>query len=222
MMREILLATGNPGKAKEMCEILEGTDDISGGNPPVSHCQRLHAVRWRYLREFASFNWAEPEEDGATFLANAELKARYYARLSGMWTIADDSGLVVDALGGEPGVRSARYAGEPKNDQANNDLLIHNLASVPHEQRAARFCCAVVLSDGDQVLASAEGTVEGTIVDEPRGSNGFGYDPHFWVGDFGMTTAEMSPETKHAISHRGQALRKLRDKLTELPPDDGR
>jgi XTP/dITP diphosphohydrolase len=158
-----------------------------------------------------------------------------------MWTIADDSGLVVDALGGEPGVRSARYAGEPKNDAANNALLIRKLAGVSEERRTARFCCAVALAGwqtsserrgsapsvfspaedlapgGDpQVLARAEGRVEGRIIDEPRGTNGFGYDPHFWVQEFGMTTAEMAPDRKHAISHRGQALRLLRDKLVEV------
>ncbi|HOA71897.1 MAG TPA: RdgB/HAM1 family non-canonical purine NTP pyrophosphatase [Phycisphaerae bacterium] len=200
-MREILLATGNPGKAKEMREILAGDDDT---------------VVWRHLKEFADRRWPEPVEDGETFMANAELKARYYARLSGLWTIADDSGLVVDALGGEPGVRSARYAGEPKSDAANNALLVRKLAGVPDEKRTARFCCAVALSDGERVLARAQGVVEGRIIDQPRGTNGFGYDPHFWVPEFGMTTAEMAPEQKHAISHRGQALRLLRDELIAL------
>lgn len=200
-MREILLATGNRGKAREMCEIL-----ISGSAGD--------AVHWRRLNEFEP--WPEPEEDGATFEANAALKARYYAQRSGLWAIADDSGLEVDALGGEPGVRSARYAGKPKDDAANNRLLVERLTHVPVEQRTARFRCAVVLSDGETVLASAEGTVEGRIVDEPRGSNGFGYDPHFHVDEVQMTAAEMSPETKHTISHRGQALRRLRTKLLDL------
>ena len=201
-MRQILLATGNPGKAKEMREILAGADE--------------GLVQWRYLSEFAAAGWPEPVEDGDTFMANAQLKARHYARLSGLWTMADDSGLVVDALNGEPGVRSARYAGEPKSDAANNALLIRKLAGVSRGRRTARFCCAVVLSDGDRVLASAEGAVEGTIVDEPRGSNGFGYDPHFFVFAHNMTTAQMSSDMKHAISHRGQALRKLREKLTAI------
>lgn len=185
-------------------------------------------IEWRYLAEFADRNWPEPFEDGPTFAANAEIKARHYARLSAFWTVADDSGLVVDALGGEPGVRSARYAGEPKNDKANNALLIQRLTGVSAERRTARFCCAVVLAGirdrapaGQpkmphppiEVLASAEGSVEGLIIDEPRGSNGFGYDPHFWVPQFGITTAEMPSEQKHAISHRGQALRRLRAKL---------
>ncbi|MBI4580776.1 MAG: non-canonical purine NTP pyrophosphatase [Planctomycetes bacterium] len=255
-MRTILLATGNPGKAREMREILGGAETAGSATGWPA------AVEWRCLSEFASEGWPEPIEDGETFAANAEIKARHYARLSGLWTIADDSGLVVDALGSEPGVRSARYAGEPKSDGANNALLVSRLAGVPAERRTARFCCAAVLVgawDGPRecgtgkmpvpheesptggmpvpegesltgkmpvpqevpvpqlrVLASAEGAVEGLIVDEPRGANGFGYDPHFWVPAFGMTTAEMSPETKHAISHRGQALRCLREQLTGL------
>jgi XTP/dITP diphosphohydrolase len=212
MMREILLATGNPGKAREMREILTDSD------APTLVC-------WRHLSEFADAGWPEPVEDGETFLANAEIKARHYARLSGLWTIADDSGLVVDALGGEPGVRSARYAGEPKSDRANNALLIGRLTDVPAARRTARFCCAVVLagsvsrapSEDILVLASAEGTVEGTIIDEPRGTNGFGYDPHFLVPSYGITAAQMTPDVKHAISHRGQAMRRLRERIAELP-----
>lgn len=225
-MREILLATANPGKAREMREIL--ADRALADGP------RAQAVVWRSLSEFADRHWPEPVEDGETFMANAEIKARHYARLSGLWTIADDSGLVVDALGGEPGVRSARYAGEPRSDRANNAMLVRKLAGVPEEQRTARFCCAVVLvgarARGDippavmadlpiHVLASAEGAVEGKIIDQPRGGYGFGYDPHFWVPQFGMTTAEMAPEMKHAISHRGQALQQLREKLDRLLSD---
>jgi len=202
-MREILLATSNPGKAREMREILGGSGSAG-----------LSAVRWRSLSEFPQ--GPEPREDGSTFLANAEIKARHYARLSGRWTVADDSGLMVDALGGEPGVRSARYAGAPRNDQANNALLIERLAGVPADRRSARFRCAVVLSDGERVLASAEGAVEGRIIDTPRGDNGFGYDPHFWIESAGMTAAEMSPDQKNAVSHRGQALRRLRDHLVLL------
>jgi len=203
--RDILLATNNAKKAREMSEIL-GADDASAGDA---------VVRWRLLSEFADKGWPEPIEDGTTFIANAEIKARHYASLSGLWTLADDSGLEVDTLNGEPGVRSARYAGEPSNDQANNKLLIERLARVPADQRSARFHCAVVLSDGQKVLATAEGFVEGQIVDEARGNNGFGYDPHFWIVSSGMTAAEMSPDQKHAVSHRGQALRRLREKLWE-------
>jgi XTP/dITP diphosphohydrolase len=242
-MRTILLATGNPGKAREMREILEG---IENGQTQAARrageTGSQSAIEWRYLSEFADCGWPEPVEDGPTFAANAVIKARHYARLSGLWTIADDSGLVVDALGGDPGVRSARYAGEPKDDKANNALLVRNLAGVPAERRTARFRCVVVLAgvcddlpggaSGPQVansaadnqavqgeprvLAMAEGTVEGRIIDDPRGSHGFGYDPHFWHPAFGMTTAEMPPETKHSISHRGQALRRLREQLAGL------
>jgi XTP/dITP diphosphohydrolase len=207
MVREILLATANPAKAREMREIL-ALADAERGSP----------VRWRMLSEFPDL--PVPEETGETFLANAESKAHHYASLTGIWTIADDSGLEVDALGGEPGVRSARYAGEPCNDLANNALLVERLAGVPAERRAARFRCAVVLSDGRSVLACAEGAVEGRIIDRPLGSHGFGYDPHFWVESAGMTTAQMSPEEKHAISHRGQALRLLREKILPLIEHD--
>jgi len=184
--------------------------EILGADLPAAR----GVIVWRSLSEFPA--WPAPVETGETFMANAELKATYYARLSGLWTIADDSGLEVDALGGAPGVYSARYAGEPANDAANNRLLVERLAGVPDERRTARFRCAVALSDGSQILARAVGTVEGRIIDQPRGTNGFGYDPHFWVDRFGMTTAEMTPEQKHAISHRGQALRELRAALERL------
>ena len=205
VMREILLATGNRDKAKEMIEILSACE---AGLPPI---------RWRLLAEFPGL--PEAVEDGATFMDNATRKAMHYARQTGLWTLADDSGLEVDALGGAPGVRSARYAGEPSNAKANNALLVRNLAGVPAERRTARFHCAVVLADPARVLAAAEGTVEGRIVDEPRGTNGFGYDPHFWIDGAAMTAAEMSSEQKHAVSHRGQALRKLRDRLPTVLAD---
>ena len=204
-MREILLATANPDKAREMEEILSA---CGASLPPI---------RWRRLAEFPGL--PQPVEDGETFLANARLKALHYARHTGLWTIADDSGLEVDALGGDPGVRSARYAGEPSNAKANNALLVRNLAGIPAGQRTARFRCAAVLAAPDQTLASAEGTVEGRIVDEPRGTNGFGYDPHFWIDAAGMTAAEMPPDRKHAVSHRGQALRRLRQQLQSLMAD---
>jgi XTP/dITP diphosphohydrolase len=171
-------------------------------------------VRWGDLSEFP--DWPEPVEDGPTFRANAEIKARHYARQSGLWTIADDSGLEVDALDGEPGVHSARYAGLPRSDRANNALLIERLRDVPADRRAARFRCVVVLSDPERILAWAEGHVDGRIIDEPRGDSGFGYDPHFRVASAGMTAAELAPEQKNAVSHRGQALRGLRDQMLDL------
>lgn len=202
-MREILLATGNPGKAREMQQILIGDDPLLSGQ-----------VQWRLLSEYPA--WPEPLENGATFLDNAAIKAHYYARMSGIWTLADDSGLEVDALRGAPGVRSARFAGEPKNDQANNTLLLEKLADVPDLERTARFRCAVALSDGKQVLISAQGTVEGRILHTPQGSNGFGYDPLFLVLNRNKAAAEMSPDEKHAVSHRGQALKRLREQLADL------
>ena len=201
-MREILLATANPDKAREMEEILSAGE---AGLPPI---------RWRRLAEFPGL--PQPLEDGETFLANARLKALHYARHTGLWTIADDSGLEVDALGGDPGVRSARYAGSPASAGANNALLVSKLAGIPAVRRTARFRCAAVLAAPDRVLAAAEGAVEGRIVDQPRGANGFGYDPHFWIEAAGMTAAEMPPDRKHAVSHRGQALRRLRQQIAPL------
>ncbi len=197
-MREILIATNNPKKAKEIREIL-GVDEEAQPVP----------VRWRLLSEVDQ-GWPVPEEDGETFVANAELKATCYARRSGLWTLADDSGLEVDALDGEPGVRSARFAGEDATDDANNALLLERLQGVPESRRTARFRCVLVLAEGDRVLARAEGTVEGRILESPRGCNGFGYDPLFFHPPSNMTAAEMSPEQKHGISHRGQALRAMR------------
>ena len=130
--------------------------------------------------------------------------------------MADDSGLVVDALNGDPGIRSARYAGTQATDADNNARLIRALSGVPQERRAARFVCAIALADTDGVLAAAQGTVEGRIIDEPRGSNGFGYDPHFFLPQLGRTMAELTLEQKSAISHRGAALRKLRADIDDL------
>ncbi len=202
-MKDILLATGNAKKAREMIEILSSAADAAG-----------LTVRWRPLSEFPGL--PEPVEDGATFLDNAKLKAGYYARLTGLPAIADDSGLEVDALNGDPGVRSARYAGEPCDDAANNRLLIERLRGIPDDRRSARFRCAIAFSDGQRTLATATGAVEGRIIDLPRGANGFGYDPHFHVDRLGMTTAEMPAGQKHAISHRGQALRELASNLPDV------
>jgi XTP/dITP diphosphohydrolase len=155
-------------------------------------------------------------EDADTFEGNATIKALHYARLVGSWTLAEDSGLAVDALGGAPGVRSARYAGPNADDAANNARLVAELAAVPPEQRSARFCCAVVLASPTEVLAESFATVEGVVIDPPRGANGFGYDPHFYVPQFGVTTAEMPPEQKNRISHRGKAFRMIRPHIERL------
>ncbi len=196
----ILIATTNRGKHLEVRAVCEGLP-----------------AKWLSLDDQPAC--PEPVEDGETFEANAVLKALYYARHSGLLTLADDSGLVVDALGGEPGIYSARYAGDDADDRANNAKLIEALKDVPPEERTARFRCVVALANPRGVLATASGTVEGLIVDEPVGENGFGYDPHFFVPEFGMTTAQMEPEHKNRISHRGQALRAIRSDLERVLAD---
>jgi len=211
-MREILIATGNPGKYREIVAVL--AEPPAAGAGPV-------AVRWLGLADLGR-EIPEPHEDGVTFLDNAILKAAYYACAAGRWTLADDSGLEVDALGGAPGVISARFAGvndgSPRAvvDAANNRKLIEMLRGVPAERRTARFRCVLALSDGERVLATADGAIEGRIIDEARGAGGFGYDPHFWVEALGKTTAELPAEEKNRISHRGQALRRMRERLAGL------
>jgi XTP/dITP diphosphohydrolase len=162
----------------------------------------------------------EPEENGVTFPANALIKARYYARHTGRLVMADDSGLVVDALDGKPGVLSARYAGVQGGrdvvDPANNAKLIEAIRTIPEKQRTARFVCVMALCAPDRTLAIARGVVEGLILTEPRGTNGFGYDPLFLLPERGCTTAELSDEQKNAISHRGQATRRLSEMLTRI------
>jgi XTP/dITP diphosphohydrolase len=151
-------------------------------------------------------------EDGATFEENAIIKARHYARLA--WVgharpllFADDSGLEVDALGGAPGVQSARFSGRHGDDQANNRLLIEKLRGV--ENRTARFVCAIALVEGERLCGVYRGAVEGVIIDAPRGAGGFGYDPHFYYPPFGCTFGEAGAEEKFSVSHRGQALRAM-------------
>ena len=155
----------------------------------------------------------EPDETGRTFRANAVLKATAYARHLKCWALADDSGLAVDALGGQPGVHSARFAelaGAGRGDADNNAHLLRLLGQVPDERRTARFICVLALADPRGVIwYTAEGAVEGRIAHEPRGTNGFGYDPLFLLPELGRTTAELEPDQKHALSHRGQALRRL-------------
>ncbi len=165
----------------------------------------------------------EPVEDGATFEANAEIKAVYWARVCGRTCLADDSGLEVDALGGAPGVFSARYAEagatatRSERDAANNRKLLRELRWVPPERRAARFVCAMCLADAaGRVLARTRGVFEGVIATAPAGSNGFGYDPLLSLPDAGCTSAELSPAEKNARSHRGAAARAMAVKLAEL------
>lgn len=192
----LLIATKNPGKIREFREIL-GADRYEWDD--LAH---EHAVE-------------APEETGETFRANACLKAIYYARQFGIPALADDSGLEVDALGGKPGVHSARWAEMNQaghGDADNNALLLRQLAGVPDDRRTARFVCVLALADCDgRILLTVRDTVEGRVIHAPRGSNGFGYDPLFLVDATGKTTAELAPEQKHAISHRGKALRHMRE-----------
>ena len=197
MTSTLLIATTSAGKRREIAAGLAGL--------------RIRCVNLADLEPLP-----EPVEDGVTFLANATKKAVYYARLTQRLTLADDSGLEVDALDGAPGVYSARYAGASADDAANNAKLVAALRGVPADQRTARFRCVLVLADPERVLATAEGAVEGLIVDAPRGTNGFGYDPHFFVPALGKTTAELAPEEKNRISHRGQAVRAMKEELVKL------
>ena len=194
---DLLLATGNPGKLRELRQLTA----------------RL-PWRWRTLAEFPAI--PEAREDQPTFAANAAAKALHYAAASGLPTLADDSGLEVQALNGRPGVHSARFAGQPRSDAANNRKLIESLRGVRSEKRAARFVCAMAFVRAGRVLAQAEGAVEGRIIDEPRGENGFGYDPHFLIADRGRTMAELPPDEKNAISHRGRALRAILPQIERI------
>ncbi|MFH0983123.1 MAG: RdgB/HAM1 family non-canonical purine NTP pyrophosphatase [Planctomycetota bacterium] len=195
--RRLLIATSNPGKLAEIREVFADLE-----------------VEFVPLDELGQ--WPKAVEDGLTFEANAEKKALHYAARTGLWTLADDSGLEVDALDGLPGVNSARFGGPDQNAAANNAKLIAGLRDVPLEKRSARFRCALAVAAVGQVLATASGVIEGVIIDGPRGRNGFGYDPHFLVPKLGRTTAELSPEHKNRISHRGQALRNIRPRLEAL------
>jgi XTP/dITP diphosphohydrolase len=147
------------------------------------------------------------KEDGVTFEENAILKARHYGAHAGGWLFADDSGLEVGALGGAPGVYSARFAGPDATDQANNRLLLEKLEGVAN--RAARFVCVIAMVEGERLLRVFRATVEGHIANEPRGTGGFGYDPLFYYPPFGCTFGEVAAECKFAVSHRGQALRAM-------------
>ena len=199
--KKILVASTNPGKIAELRALL-GAD-----------------VQWLSLSDFEGI--AEIEEDGATFAENARKKAVGYAKATGLWTIADDSGLVIDALDGAPGVKSARFSGEKNSDRTlldhkNMAKVLQLLEDVPKEKRTARFVCHLCLSSPEKILIETEGTLEGLINDEPIGENGFGYDPIFFVPHLNKTVAQLTTEEKNAISHRGNAIRKLRPLLAQL------
>ena len=189
--RRVVLASGNAGKQRELAALL--------------------APRGFTILLQTDLGIDSAEETGTTFEANALLKARHAAQRSGLAALADDSGLEVDALGGRPGVRSARYAGEAATDAQNNALLLRELAGVPEPRRSARYRCVIAYvraaDDPEPLLAS--GQWEGRIALAPRGSGGFGYDPIFIPEGEVMTAAEMSPAAKNAVSHRGRALERL-------------
>lgn len=194
-MKEAIIATHNPGKVKEFKEILEpkGYD----------------------VKSLAEIGYTEEiEETGHTFEENAILKAEAVAKAVNKMVIADDSGLSIDNLGGRPGVYSARYAGEQKDDQANIDKVLGELKGIEKEQRTARFRCALAVSNPGEETKTVEGHVEGYIAEEPRGEYGFGYDPIFIVKDKDQTMAELTSDEKNKISHRADALKKL-SKLLE-------
>ena len=198
---KIIVATGNADKMKEIREILgpSGFDICSQKEEGLS---------------------CDAEENGTTFAENALIKARNisgkYKHEDGAVVLADDSGLVLDALNGEPGIYSARYMGEDTSYHVKNAELIRRLTDVPVEKRTARFVCAVaaVLPDGQEI--TAEGTIEGKIGYEERGENGFGYDPIFYLPDLSRSTAELSREEKNAISHRGNPIRAMKEKLDKI------
>lgn len=196
-MQKIVIASGNPGKLREIRRILEPLD-------------------FQVVPQ-SDFGVPECPEPHVTFIENCLAKARHAALHTGLPALADDSGICVDALNGAPGVYSARYAGEPKSDQRNNEKLIDALGN--ESNRKAHYYCVIVLvrhPDDPQPLI-AEGSWHGEIIDTPRGENGFGYDPYFFLPEFGKTGAELDPDHKNVISHRGKALELLVHKLRTEP-----
>jgi XTP/dITP diphosphohydrolase len=196
-MIKLLVATNNPGKVREYEALLKG----------------LPLTLTYPAQEGIDI---EVEETGSTFTENARLKAMAYAGASDLLTLADDSGLEVDALGGEPGTRSARYAGQGASDEDRYRLLLSKLEGVPWERRTARFRCVIAVARPQGEVRIAEGTCEGVIALEPKGEHGFGYDPVFSMPEHGQTMAELEPEVKNRISHRARAAEGARRILQEL------
>jgi len=194
---QLLVATTNPGKLAEVEAYLKQLP--------------LEVLSLKSLERYPKV-----DEDGATFEENALKKARTLAEISGLLTLADDSGLEVDALNGAPGIYSARYSGAEGNDEKNNEKLLHELCQVPEEKRAARFVCALALCDprgGDMKSWRVRQSCEGRIAFESKGANGFGYDPVFFYPPFGKTFGEIDRTTKATVSHRGKALKNLAELL---------
>lgn len=196
-MQEVIIATKNAGKAKEFEHLLEKL-----------------GYTVKTLLDFPEIE--DIDETGHTFEENAILKAEAVASHLNKMVIADDSGLVIDALDGRPGVYSARYAGEAKNDQANIDKVLSELAGVAEEKRTARFYCALAVAAPNKETFTVHGTCEGMILTEQRGTNGFGYDPIMYIPDKQKTMAQLSPEEKNQISHRANALKSLEAKMNTL------
>lgn len=199
--RKILVATTNPGKIAEIKSMLDDN------------------IEWVCLSDFPKIS--EIKEDGKTFAENARKKAVGYTNATGLWTLADDSGLVIDALGGEPGVKSARFSGaKDKNrtllDHKNMAKVLKLMQGVHEEKRTARFICCLCLASPDSVLIKTQGILEGLITEREIGENGFGYDPIFFVPHLNKTVGQLTAEEKNAISHRGNAIRKLKPLLEQL------
>lgn len=195
-MKQVVIATKNKGKAKDFEALFQ-------------------PLGFEVVTMFDVAPDMEIEETGTTFEENAVLKAETLAKELKMIVIADDSGLAVDALDGAPGVYSARYAGD-HDDEANIVKVLENLAGVPEEKRTARFMCALAIAGPEMDTTTVFGTCEGVILQEKRGTNGFGYDPVFFIPELGRAMAELTPEEKGAISHRGNAIRKLAEALPTL------
>jgi XTP/dITP diphosphohydrolase len=196
-LKTVIIATKNKGKAMEFESL-------------------FHAKGYQVLTLLDFPDAIDVEETGSTFEENAILKAEAISRETGKFVIGDDSGLIVDALDGRPGVYSARYAGEDKNDAANTEKVLNELQGVPQSERTARFYCSLALASPNQKTITVSGTVEGFISEEPSGTNGFGYDPVFFVPEKGKTMAELNQSEKNAISHRANALKELEGKLDEF------
>jgi XTP/dITP diphosphohydrolase len=194
----LVIATRNAKKRREIEELLAP-----------------HGIQVLCVADFPDV--PEIIEDGQTFAENAAKKGSQTARHLGLWTLGEDSGLMVDALGGAPGVYSARYSGEGATDQTNNAKLMREMANVPDEQRGAKYLCHAALSDPTGTIRfTVEATCRGRILREPRGTNGFGYDPYFWIPEYHRTFGELSNTVKHRLSHRARAFERLVGPLVRL------
>lgn len=199
MGRTFVIATHNVKKAGEMLTILGDT---------------VPGQTWLTLADYPHV--PEPEETGTTYAANAAIKAEHGCSLTREWCLADDAGLEVDAMGGEPGLYSKRFAGEETPFPEKMQRILDRLRDLPEDQRTARFRCSVAFARPDQETEIFEATCEGRIAHKPSGAGGFGYDPIFWLPERGCTMADLSPEQKHAISHRGKVLRLVAERLQGL------